>query len=306
MATPSATAGGLFVLGIILGAGMVYAFASSNDSQPQTTTIVSTDASTVEETTTQISTLYSTSVRSVVQTVSSTVIQTSTTTFSTTTTVHSAFPFIQQPWPTIDQFGSNCVNGPTATYSQNITTSRPDALGIFIVIAHNYTPVNVTSPNLVWSGPLGLYADSTPNVYWASIPDPGNYVVNVNLPAADHFKLMWIDLTGAVTKGNPFDGSVQKSGPTQSDTFSASVLTSQKNDLVMGFFEQQGASGTANYTALSPFSSGVQADTACYSQTENIAVAPFSSPTNQTFDILQSTSANQWAGSTIGILSASP
>lgn len=194
-----------------------------------------------------------------------------------------------------------------AAISQPVVTTQPDSLLIFTFQGHGQALTSFSStPALDWQGPIVMLANSGLQLYWALVPTPGTYTVAATLTYLDHFKIQGFALTGwgLGPAGTPFEATQGHTGPTATNLMACQVVTTQPNDFVLAYFEQEPeAVGSVlnTYTPISPFAWIINNQGLLYSEEEAFLGASFASPTNQRFDILQSSNSSQWAGSTIGI-----
>ena len=213
--------------------------------------------------------------------------------------------------PVIDQTGFNEDQG--TSFTQAVTTVQPDALLMFWYVGHgNQLATISSSPALDWQPPVFMNSNSGAWMYWAFVPNPGTYTISATLAALDHFKIQWMDVTGwgtPVIVGYPF-GVAQKVGPTAgTGTMSCDVLTTQPNSLVIAYFEQEPeAVGPVlnTYTPIAPFVWAIDNQGLLYSEEEALLQATFASPVDEVMDILQSSTTDQWQGSTIEVFAGPP
>lgn len=212
------------------------------------------------------------------------------------------------PPPVVDPASIWYTETQEAVITQAVKTTQPNSLLIFTFQGHGQALTAFSSsPALAWQGPIVMLANSGLQVYWAVVANPGTYTVSATLTYLDHFKIQGFAVTGwgVDSSGYPFERTQGHVGPSLGTVMACPVVTTQPNDLVIAYFEQEpeAVGSTLNqYTPIAPFAWVINNQGLLYSEEEAFLAAAFASPTSATMNILQSSNGSQWAGSTIGIL----
>jgi len=283
--------GGLFVIGLVAGAAIVYVVMAS-EASTGTITLTSTVISTVTQSTTLVSTQVSVSTQKVVSTSYSTEIHTTTSTvfdISTETSLTTT-TYTQPPWPVVDRSGTD-TPGLTQSFSETIQISQANALMLVWWSGGASVPGNISTitsvPSAKWqSSGLTCAGGGCPplgnHLWWATIPNAGplNFTVTLTNYVGRFFKVFWFDILGA-NLTQPFDPNptLLTSGccPQGDPNVSPSTSTTYPNDLVLALEEEVGGSVPSNnITYNSPFNGIVSNFNGGYSH--SLAWAYFRSP----------------------------